>query len=282
MGTITRLPTVLPKFLLGLHQPSDLPRAGVPAFVSDTRLRARKTLPRAAAPVAYDSGGFTQLQKHGAWTIGPREYIARLRRYRDEIGGMLWAAQQDWMCEPLIISGGRAGPNVFVGTGLSVPIHQRRTVDNLIEMRALAPDLWIVPSLQGWEVDDYLRCRDLYDRAGIDLTAEPLVGLGSVCRRQGTKEAGQILRVLHTEGITRIHGFGFKTLGLIEHGHLLTSSDSLAWSYDARQLRRLSGLPDCPGTHKNCANCLPYALHWRARVLAAATTNTTTTWEAVA
>ena len=79
-------------FLLGTHQPGWLRKARVPLFVSDTRLREYKTLPHAAAPWSLDSGGFTELQRNGAWTVSPAEYIARVRRYRDEIGHLAWAA----------------------------------------------------------------------------------------------------------------------------------------------------------------------------------------------
>ncbi|GAB2626250.1 hypothetical protein Aab01nite_85930 [Paractinoplanes abujensis] len=260
------------RLLLGTHQPGWLGKAGVPLFVSDTRLRVYKTLPRAVAPWGCDSGGFTELQKFGRWTIEPRDYLARLRRYRDEIGELLWAAPQDWMCEPIVINGGQAGPIRFAGSHLSVAEHQRRTVLNFALLRELAPDLPIIPVVQGWERDDYLRCADLYTTLiGYDLATAPLVGVGSVCRRQGTRDAGRILRALHIRGVRRLHGFGFKTLGLAAHGHLLTSADSLAWSDVARKLRR-PALPQCvaAGRHRNCANCLPYALHWRTRVLAAA------------
>jgi len=123
---------------------------------------------------------------------------------------------------------------------------------------------------------------DLYAAAGIDLAAEPLVGLGSVCRRQATAEAHQIITALHARGITRLHGFGVKILGLARYGHLLASADSLAWSEDAR--RRGHPMPGCPphrpgcpprcrAHHANCANCLRYALHWHAaKILAAAST----------
>ena len=256
-----------PALLLGSHQPGWLGKARVPLFVSDTRLRVYKSLPRAVAPWACDSGGFTELQKHGRWTVPPAVYVARLRRYRDEIGQLSWAAPQDWMCEPIVINGGRAGPLTFAGTGLSVAEHQRRTVANYALLREIAPDLPIIPVVQGDTPDAYRRCVDLYQSMiGVDLTTMPLTGVGSVCRRQGTHEAGRILAALHGAGVTRLHGFGFKTLGLIAHGHLLTSADSLAWSFDAR--RRRVPLPGCTG-HRNCANCLTYALRWRTRVLAA-------------
>ncbi len=42
---------------------------------------------------------------------------------------------------------------------------------------------------------------------------------------------------------------------------MLESADSMAWSYDARRAPALAGC-----THRNCANCLEYALRWRRRV----------------
>ena len=52
----------------------------------------------------------------------------------------MWAAPQDWMCEPAIIA----------KTGLAVVEHQRRTVTNFLELQALAPDLPFIPVLHGW------------------------------------------------------------------------------------------------------------------------------------
>jgi hypothetical protein len=251
------------QFLLGTHMPNWLGRpqldgsqsSPVPLFISDRRLRGYRRLPRAVTPWALDSGGFTELSTHGTWDNGPtpREYVARVRRYRDEIGNLRWAAAQDWMCEAWIIR----------KTGLTVDEHHRRTIDNLIRLRDLAPDLDILAVVQGDTVDDYRRCVERYDRAGIDLTREPLVGVGSICRRQNTTEAGRILAALHSCGITRLHGFGFKILGLRRYAHLLASADSMAWSIAAR---REPPLPGCHG-HRNCANCPRYAYQWRNRVV---------------
>jgi hypothetical protein len=99
---------------------------------------------------------------------------------------------------------------------------------------------------------------------GVDLTTAPLVGVGSVCRRQSTAEVADILTALHRAGVTRLHGFGVKTQGLARYGHLLTSADSMAWS---AQARHRPALPGC--NHATCANCRRYALTWRDRVLAA-------------
>ncbi len=162
------------------------------------------------------------------------------------------------MCEPFITA----------RTGLSVAEHQRRTVTNFLVLRSLDPALPVIPVLQGWTITDYLHCADLYERAGISLAAEPLVGVGSVCRRQATSQLHTLLSVLHEHGITRLHGFGVKTGGLLHCGHLLTSADSMAWSYAAR---RRPPLPGCQTRHLNCANCPRYAYQWHARVCAALT-----------
>jgi len=256
-------PTGAPRFYLGCPEPAWLEQTDVRLFVSDHRLGRRRSLPRARGPWALDSGGFTELQTFGRWTVGAAEYAGRVRRYRDEVGGLEWAAPQDWMCEPAIIEGGFFRPFRFVGTHLSVLEHQRRTVANLCELRSIAPDLPWAPVLQGFELADYARCIVMYGEAGIDLAAEPVVGLGSVCRREATEEIREIVTAMNEAGIRNLHGFGVKAGGLEGYGHLLASADSMAWSYIARREKiRMPG-----HTHQNCASCLPFALGWRARIV---------------
>jgi hypothetical protein len=240
------------RFYLGAHHPPWLAHASFPLFVSHRRLAARRRLPRATTGWALDSGGFTELRLHGGWRTTAAEYAAAVRRYRDEIGRLEWAAPQDWMCEPFMLA----------KSGLTVAVHQVRTVANYRELRSLAPDLPFVPVLQGWSRDDYLRCVELYQRAGIDLPAEPLVGVGSVCRRQATGEIEAIVHSLASIGI-RLHGFGVKAGGLVRYEDCLASADSLAWSFEARRAAPLAGC-----SHANCANCLRYAAAWRERTLA--------------
>jgi hypothetical protein len=264
-----------PTFYLGTHEPSWLARDEVPRdaclFISHRRLAERGRLPHARVHWALDSGGFSELQLYGEWRTTPAEYVAAVRRYDEEVGQLGWAAPQDWMCEPIIINGGRAAGVVFAGTHLSVDEHQQRTVANFVELT----DLWndddspFMPVLQGYQRDDYLRCWDLYDAAGVDLRNYPVVGLGSVCRRQAEDEIGDIVNaLLALDDELPVHGFGVKLRGLDKYGHLLNTADSMAWSYDAR---RAAPLPECVAdprvNHKNCANCIRYALRWRQAVL---------------
>jgi hypothetical protein len=239
------------RFYLGTHEVAWLARTDVALFVSHRRLATRRRLPVARAGCALDSGGFSELSLYGRWHTTPTAYAAAIARYRDHIGSLEWAAPQDWMCEPAIIA----------KTGRTVLDHQHATVASVLELRARVDGVRVVPVLQGWRLGDYLRCADLYHDAGIDLAREPLVGLGSVCRRQATGEIAAITAALAGEGIA-LHGFGVKTAGLARYARRLASADSMAWSYNAR---RHPPLPGC--RHANCANCLRWALRWRATVL---------------
>lgn len=216
--------------------------------------RPRLVFPRARRGWFLDSGGFSELTQFGAWTITPRAYVAEVCRYAREIGRLELVAPQDWMCEPWLVK----------KTGLSVRAHIRRTVDNFVQLRDLAPDLPWVPVVQGWTLDDYRRCVDAYARAGVDLAGMRRVGVGSVCRRQSTRDALEIFRGLRALGLS-LHGFGVKTAGFRSYRSLLASADSMAWSFGAR--RRNVRLADCAHVGR-CNHCLAYAQHWRAQVLA--------------
>lgn len=172
-----------------------------------------------------------------------------MRRYQDEIGQMAWCAPQDYMCEPFILA----------MTGMTIREHQERTIDSYCVLDSYG--LPVIPVLQGWTLADYHSCVEQYDDAGIDLRDHPIVGLGSVCKRQATSEIARITWSLAELGI-RLHGFGVKTRGLAAYHDALASSDSLAWSYAARYA---PPLPGC--THNNCANCIRYATQWRLDLL---------------
>lgn len=236
------------RFYLGTHKPGWLEHLEVPLFVSRRSLTVRVRLPRARTAWALDSGAFTELKDRGRWELPVADYVAEVERYATEIGGLEWAAPMDYMCEPEMLE----------RTGLTVRDHQELTVANYLELRGRGP---FIPVLQGWTPAEYLECLELYAAAGVDLRSEPLVGLGTVCRRQGTGEIASLVRELAGGGL-RLHGFGMKMQGIAAVGSHLASADSLAWSYHAR---KRPPLPGC--THKACNNCPRYALRWRDRLL---------------
>lgn len=246
------------RLFLGTHQPNWVTQTGPALMVSINRLPKSKIY-TAATDWFLDSGGFTELQKYGRWRSSVSEHIDRCR-HAQQFGRMIHASPQDWMCEPAVIAGGRIGLLSFCGTGLSVQQHQQRTVENFCELRQAAPDVPFIPVLQGWTVEQYHECAEMYAAAGINLEKEPLVGVGSVCRRQAMQEAQQIMSSLHERGLA-LHGFGFKQAGIRQCSSHMASADSMAWSYNARAENR-----PC-GNRKNCANCRHYALDWYARTI---------------
>lgn len=259
------------EFYLGTHEETWLARPERPdvaMMVSRRRLvrRPRKTPWRPSArDWVLDSGGFTQLQMFGDWTVTPQRYADEVSVWAEQIGRLRWAAPQDWMCEEIVRTGGTVGRVRFAGTGRSTLEHQERTVQNALDLSALAPHIPWIRVLQGDTSDAYWRCRELYRSAGIDLAAEPVVGLGSVCRRESTPEIAELVTALAADGL-KLHGFGVKAgAHRLEYDQWLTSADSLAWSDRARHIaqyeRRGVPLPGCG--HRSCANCWRFAIRWR-------------------
>lgn len=243
-------------FYLGINDPhwlwDDPPHTAL--FVSRRRLERYKNFKPAQTRWALDSGGFTELNMHGKWETTPHKYVAQIQRYINELGNLDWAAPQDWMCEPFVLK----------KTGKTVLEHQQLTVKNFLDLKTLAPTLPIIPALQGWEPDDYLRHAEMYDQAGIDLTKEQRVGLGTFCRRANLHPVQNLVYRLWKDGL-KMHGFGVKQDGLPIMGNHLASADSLAWSLTARY----SPTYLCGQTHtaRNCAHCRTWATKWTQKIL---------------
>ena len=241
-GAEDRDPDERCQFMLGTHRPNWLhprstnkdgtvnargrelkPRG--PLFVSAYQLRERRRspFPRCDTPFSVDSGGFTELHRHGAYALTAEEYVAQVRALDVQTGTLEWAAVQDWMCED----------SALEATGLTVAEHQQRTLDSFLELRRLAPELRWLPVLQGRTTEDYLAHLEAYVAAGVPLRYMERVGLGSVCRRQASEEIAELVQALAARGI-RLQGFGIKSQGLAKAADDLASSDSLAWSLGAR------------------------------------------------
>lgn len=259
----------VPTIILGTHMASwaawshnkynpaqQLPRA---LFYSVFRWMDRQTFPKLPEDreIYEDSGGYTALTQHGGYPFTPRQYLDLRRRQRDAWGPALkWGAGMDWMCEP----------EARHRTCLTVAEHQLRTVQNWEELCSLAAGTdHIIPVVTGYHLHEYADCVELYEKRGHDLRREPIVGVGTLCRRQSTNEVEQIVSMLHDHGL-KLHAFGVSTPGLLRIWRYVVSTDSTAWSKVAREKRLL--LPECARdhrlTHGNCANCPTWALNWHA------------------
>lgn len=171
-----------------------------------------------------DSGAFTEISTHGHYRHDVSSYAAEIRRWKTN-GNLLAAVAQDYMCEPFIIE----------KTGLSVPEHQRLTVERYDALVAEKTGVYILPVLQGFAPSDYVDHIRMY---GDRLPYGMWVGVGSVCKRNGTPDAvaAVLLAIKKERPDLRLHGFGLKTTALAHPlaRSLLHTADSMAWSFHAR------------------------------------------------
>lgn len=143
--------------------------------------------------------------------------------------GLEVAVAQDYMCEPVILA----------KTGLTGKEHQRLTIERYVQLKALCPNVYIMPVLQGYTVAEYL---DHIDQYGDLLEFGAYVGVGSVCKRN--TNVAQIEHILSAIKAKRpdlkLHGFGLKITALASGlvRELLYSADSMAWSFAARKQGR--------------------------------------------
>lgn len=281
------------RFYLGTHRPNWLRSMEVPLFISASTVGAYAPVDWMIGPsLPGNRGGDLWPLKNpsratwtgaGLWAFDSGAYMANNPRtgpnpdhpwhqQPDVFGGMVsriiestaippaFAAPQDWPCE---------GP-VRAVTGFSVYQHQELTLENFVY---LAEQFYFVPwapVLQGWDRHEYIRHIEMYEQAGVCLADFDTVGLGSVCRRGRVREIVALVEAVQTYALQRygkhlpLHGFGMEIRALRRVAHLLSSSDSLSWSIQARndQIR----LPDCTHRSQYCNNCPDYALQWYWKV----------------
>lgn len=213
------------KFYVGLHQPSDARHFGR-CMVSVNRLTKRFST-FAVKDWILDSGAFSRLTTRGEH-MPMGIYANHIWRF-SRCGNLQAAVCQDFMCEPFVLK----------KTGLSIREHQRLTIERYstlcVLLQSVGCPTYVMPVLQGWEPNDYVRHLRTYD-----LRARQWVGVGSVCKRNQT-DPGAVLAILQAvkqeRPDLRLHGFGLKKTYLKHAGinHMLHSADSMAWSYAARR-----------------------------------------------
>jgi hypothetical protein len=279
-GTIT--PTTVSEFhpdparrmvyYTGTGHPYHLGESPVPLFLSITSMirykkRGQNFPVRMGGSIwAGDSGAYAALMlskntDDHPWSMPADEYGSTWVRLIDDIGPPKFVAVQDWPCESSVLS----------ATGMTVQEHQDLTLESYLYLSEQFPMVPWLAVLQGWHPEDYLRHFEAYKQAGVDLRHRP-AGIGSVCRRGSQIGIARVLETLAPLEM-EMHGFGVSINGLRLAGHLLSSSDSQAWSLTARKEGlRLAGCTHTTldGTAAtDCRNCFHYAVQYRERVMQA-------------
>lgn len=224
----------------------------------------RPNLPPHVRRVAADCGGYVATRIWGDYAFSPATYVDWLDRWPVQPA---WAATMDYCCEPEIAK-----------NPTEIRERQERTTSAAYyfwNTYADAPWAW-VPTLQGWEVEDYLRhARDLaplireqqhvyYERPGMlyDQTDDPdptllaaheanwrdyRVGIGTLCKRASAHQIEAIVTALASAmpGV-RFHLWGVKLSSLWRTLPAnVISLDSAAWNGRFGrdiELQRQSGL----------------------------------------
>lgn len=238
------------RFYLGTDQPVWLERAERPLFLSwNSVARSRHT---ARVDWALDSGGFTQIVRHGSYETKPEAYARGVARLLSEVGRLQFAVVQDYPCAPLALE----------MTSLTVADHQRLTVESTLDLASIAPELPWAPVLTGITSSDFLRHADAYEKAGVDLGSFGTISIGALVGRSYADQLA-LLTAVDTLGLP-YHGLGIKGRTLRFTRQMLQSADSMAWSMRARRAEGPLCRPDA--THQRCKGCLIYAQRWAQKL----------------
>jgi hypothetical protein len=206
------------KFYIGWHQPVN-GRSGCGTFertiISVNRLLDRKSSFQVNEWI-LDSGAFTRISTNKGH-LPVEKYAGEINRWSKN-GNLVAAVVQDYMCELFILK----------ITGLTIKQHQLMTIesyDRLINMT----DIYVMPVLQGYQINDYLYHLDLY---GHRLSFGSWVGVGSICKRNSNPGSIEsiLIAIKTARPDLKLHGFGIKFTVLKSSiiWDLLYSADSQA------------------------------------------------------
>lgn len=180
--------------------------------------RSGKKFKRSFGLKWLDCGGFTALNHYDDYPFSVINYanlIAKLNPH--------YYASMDYPCEPEI------------SRNLGLMTNQERikaTVKNALELSEWESHLpgQMVPVIQGYELDEYLYCLDLYAENNL---IRDYMAVGSMCRRISNDQLSKLIPGIYYKaqdlGCTKLHFFGLKLSSqLIPYEDIIWSRDSAA------------------------------------------------------
>jgi hypothetical protein len=206
-------------------------------------------LPPRESEVAVDSGGYVATMRWGDYRYTPDEYTAFCRGV-----GPSWAAMMDYCCEP----------EVAGGEGVVLSRQDRTTEMAWRFWLTYRDEPWVwVPTVQGWEVEDYRRhARDLQPlvramQAHYGEGSAFRVGIGTLCRRASEGMIRDVVAAVRDvlPGVG-LHLWGVK-LGLLKSAGGtppgVVSVDSAAWNGLIKSDKERLGYLQRTGTQREYA-----------------------------
>jgi hypothetical protein len=156
------------------------------------------------------------LNQYGDYPFSAVNYANLIARLKPD-----YYATMDYPCEPEI------SRNLGLMTNLE---RIKATVQNATELAEWESQLQgqMVPVIQGYTLDEYLYCLDLYNQAGL---IRDYMAVGSMCRRISDEELGQLIPGIYYAakrmGCTKLHFFGLKLSPALEaYDEMIYSRDS--------------------------------------------------------
>jgi len=178
-----------------------------------------------------DSGGYSFIKGKGEYETSNEEYLKFIEKQNPDK-----FALRDYPCEP----------DLLRKHNRTINQHQEMTLKKHIELIEKLEEYNItsqpVSVLQGWDIQDYIRCIDRYKEEGLLIK---YVGIGSVCRRGKSNVIKDIILKIAEEvpSKVKIHGFGIKSnvLKFDEVLEKIDSADSMAYEFSTRMRMRKKG-----------------------------------------
>ena len=185
-----------------------------------------------------DSGGFPSSFIYNGYNTSDEDYLRFVSQvYAD------YFALRDYPCEPQILK----------KFGVTVKDQILRTLDNHLSLLELYENNCVkakpIPVIQGWKIEDYLHCLDLFQEHG--LLKFDYIAIGSTCRRHEVAYTRKIIFAIRDvlPKKIKLHAFGVKISVLDDKAiwDSLYSVDSTAWDFIARwkNLKKKSKTSEC-------------------------------------
>ena len=186
---------------------------------------SRTIIPDSVEQVILDSGGYSFFSSYPDYPFSIEDYVGLVNLIKDQ-SGITRVVTLDYPCEP-DINRSRVSTNEE---------RIQKTVSNAVECFQYDETIPWLPVIQGYTIDEYLYCVDLYKEVGI---TSDYWAIGSICSRKGFPH--KIRRIITTIADIvphKIHAFGLSLTYLYDPQifNNIYSSDSAAWVYGATKM----------------------------------------------
>lgn len=199
-------------------------------------LRINKSMiPATVKRLFVDSGGFSFASKWGEYPFTVEEFVSFVGLLSDEFP-VTEVAIMDYPCEPSV------NRSILKNNATRI----RATVSNALDCMDADCSLPWLPVVQGYELNEYLWCLELYRNNLISVDNFSYWAIGSLCARKKTGGLRRIITKLKEEINQAIHVFGMTITALRDPQIFFSveSSDSGAWSFMANNEQKAIDLKE--------------------------------------